>query len=85
MSQLDGFFADAARILEVDVDERVVEMHKEAAHQNVDRVELAQRRFLREGNLGLTPPLRWSVYGDDYEILEPAQDADRSAMSRTNR
>jgi hypothetical protein len=23
-------------------------------------------RFLREGNLDLNAPLRWSVYGDDY-------------------
>ncbi|WP_310250691.1 chitosanase [Nocardioides sp. BE266] len=55
--------------LEAFLDERVVEMKKEAPHENVDRVELAQRRFLHEGNLGLTPPLRWSVYGDAYEIL----------------
>ncbi len=76
---------DETAYLDAFLDERVVEMRKEAAHDNVDRVELAQRRFLREGNLGLTPPLRWSVYGDDYEILEPAQDAERPAMSRTNR
>jgi chitosanase len=54
---LDGF-----------LDERVVEMKKEAAHDNVDRVEKAQRRFLREGNLALDPPLRWTVYGDRYVI-----------------
>ena len=60
---------DETAYLDAFLDERVVEMRKEAAHENVDRVELAQRRFLREGNLGLAPPLRWSVYGDDYEIL----------------
>jgi chitosanase len=51
------------------LDERVVEMHKEAAHDDVSRIETAQRRFLREDNLDLNAPLRWSVYGDDYSIL----------------
>ena len=50
------------------LDERVLEMKKEAAHEDVSRIEMAQRRFLREGNLGLVPPLHWSVYGDEYEI-----------------
>lgn len=54
---LDGF-----------LDERVVEMKKDAAHENVDRIEKAQRKFLREGNLALDPPLRWNVYGDKYVI-----------------
>jgi chitosanase len=60
---------DEVTWLDAFLDERVVEMKKEAAHDNVDRVELTQRRFLREGNLGLTPPLRWTMYGDRYEIL----------------
>jgi chitosanase len=51
------------------LDERVMEMHKEAAHDDVSRIETAQRRFLREGNLDLNAPLRWAVYGDDYAIL----------------
>lgn len=55
--------------LEAFLDERVVEMKKEAAHEDVSRIETAQRRFLREGNLALDPPLRWSVYGEPYEIL----------------
>jgi chitosanase len=59
---------DEAR-LDAFLDERVVEMHKEAAHDDVSRIETAQRRFLREGNLGLNAPLRWSVYGDAYSIL----------------
>jgi chitosanase len=51
------------------LDERVVEMHKEAAHEDVSRIETAQRRFLREGNLDLALPLRWAVYGDPYAIV----------------
>jgi chitosanase len=49
-------------------DERVVEMKKEAAHEDVSRIEKAQRKFLKEGNLDLNAPLKWSVYGDPFEI-----------------
>jgi chitosanase len=59
---------DESAYLEAFLDERVVEMHKEAAHDDVSRIETAQRRFLREGNLDLTLPLRWAVYGDRYSI-----------------
>jgi chitosanase len=60
---------DEIAYLEKFLDERVVEMKKEAAHHNdVSRVETAQRRFLREGNLDLHLALRWSVYGDPYKI-----------------
>jgi chitosanase len=55
--------------LEAFLDERVVEMRKEAAHEDVSRIETAQRRFLREGNLDLSLPLRWAVYGDNFGIL----------------
>jgi len=55
--------------LEAFLNERVVEMRKETAHEDVTRIEKTQRRFLREGNLDLTPPLRWSVYGDHFEVL----------------
>jgi chitosanase len=60
---------DETGYLDAFLDERVVEMRKEAAHDDVSRIETAQRRFLREGNLDLNAPLRWSVYGDAYSIL----------------
>ena len=50
------------------LDERVVEMKKETAHEDVTRIENAQRKFLKEGNLLLATPLKWSVYGDPFEI-----------------
>ena len=59
---------DERAYLEAFLDERVVEMKKEAAHEDVTRIETAQRRFLREGNLDLALPLRWAVYGDNYSI-----------------
>jgi chitosanase len=59
---------DETAYLAAFLDERVVEMRKEAAHDDVSRIETAQRRFLREGNLDLDPPLRWAVYGDRYSI-----------------
>ena len=61
---------DERAYLEAFLDERVVEMRKEAAHEDVSRIETAQRRFLREGNLDLALPLRWAVYGDNYGILK---------------
>ena len=61
---------DEAAYLDKFLDERVVEMRKEAAHDDVSRIEKTQRRFLREGNLDLHLPLRWSVYGDPYEITQ---------------
>ena len=60
---------DETAYLDAFLDERVVEMHKEAAHDDVSRIETAQRLLLREGNLDLNTPLRWAVYGDDYAIL----------------
>ncbi|WP_245970458.1 chitosanase [Streptomyces rishiriensis] len=39
-------------------------------HPGVDtsRVDTTQRRFLREGNLDLRPPLRWQVYGETFQV-----------------
>jgi len=50
------------------LDARVVAMKSEPAHQDVSRIETAQRVFLQQGNLDLRPPLSWKVYGDSYTI-----------------
>jgi chitosanase len=50
------------------LDERVIEMRKEEAHEDVSRVETAQRVFLRNGNLDLNTPLNFAVYGDQFTI-----------------
>jgi chitosanase len=50
------------------LDERVVEMKKEPAHEDVTRIETAQRVFLRNGNLDLNTPLDFKVYGDSFHI-----------------
>jgi chitosanase len=50
------------------LDERVIEMKKEAAHEDVSRIEAAQRVWLNDGNLNFTTPLVWSVYGDPFAI-----------------
>ena len=57
-----------ATYLNAFLDERVVEMKKEAAHSNVSRIEAAQRIFLNAGNFNLKPPLDWHVYGDAFHI-----------------
>jgi chitosanase len=43
-------------------------MRQEPSHADTSRVDTAQLLFLRAGNLGLNPPLRWQVYGDSYSI-----------------
>ncbi len=43
-------------------------MRSEGAHGDTSRIDDEQRVFLRQGNLGLRPPLVWHVYGDRYEI-----------------
>lgn len=50
------------------LDERVVEMKKEAAHEDTSRIDTAQRVFLNNGNLDLNTPLNWKVYGDSFSI-----------------
>jgi len=59
---------DETAYLDAFLDARVAEMQTEAAHSDTSRVDTAQRRFLREGNLTLALPLEWAVYGDPYVI-----------------
>jgi chitosanase len=50
------------------LDERVIEMKKEAAHDDVTRIDTAQRVFLNNGNFDLNTPLDFKVYGDAFRI-----------------
>lgn len=59
---------DEVRYLNAFLDARVWAMQQEEAHSDTSRVDTEQRVFLDEGNLGLTPPLDWDVYGDPYHI-----------------
>lgn len=61
---------DEVAYLEAFLDAREDAMRTEEAHEDTTRVSTAQRVFVHEGNLDLLPPLRWSVYGDGFEILE---------------
>jgi chitosanase len=47
---------------------RVREMQTEEAHSDTSRVDTAQRVFLKNSNLDLSPPLTWKVYGDRFSI-----------------
>ncbi|MCA2213401.1 chitosanase [Wangella sp. NEAU-J3] len=47
---------------------RVQAMQVEEAHSDTTRVDTAQRAFLRAGNLDLSPPLNWRVYGDRFTV-----------------
>jgi chitosanase len=50
------------------LDVRRAQMKTESKHGDTSRIDDEQRRFLREGNLSLRPPLVWHTYGDRYEI-----------------
>ncbi|MEO5921219.1 MAG: chitosanase [Pseudolysinimonas sp.] len=59
---------DETAYLDAFLDAREDAMRTEEAHEDTTRVSTAQRVFLRAGNLDLQPPLRWSVYGDEFEF-----------------
>ncbi|MEV0280689.1 chitosanase [Streptomyces sp. NPDC050610] len=50
------------------LDARKKAMQSEEAHSDTSRVDTEQRVFLKAGNLGLEPPLKWKVYGQSFEI-----------------
>ncbi|QDQ10991.1 chitosanase [Streptomyces spectabilis] len=54
--------------LDAFLDVRRTVMRGEKAHRNTSRVDTAQRRFLREGNLDLRTPLTWRVYGETFRV-----------------
>ncbi|GAA4364403.1 chitosanase [Nocardioides caricicola] len=54
--------------LDAFLDARTRVMKQESAHEDTSRIDTAQRRFLRERNLTLRPPLTWHVYGDRFHI-----------------
>ncbi len=62
---------DETVYLDAFLDARKAAMLTEEAHSETGRVDTQQRKFLREGNLDLNPPLRWTVYEGDpvWEIL----------------
>lgn len=65
---------DEKRYLSAFLDARVATMKTELAHRDVSRIESAQRVWLDQDNTCLALPLRWQVYGDDYEVTEIAKD-----------
>ncbi|WP_328746561.1 chitosanase [Streptomyces sp. NBC_00285] len=50
------------------LDVRRAAMKTRKADIDTSRVDTAQRWFLNEGNLHLTPPLEWQVYGETYRV-----------------
>ena len=59
---------DETAYLDAFLDARAAEMETEEAHSDTSRVDTAQRVFLRAGNLTLSLPLEWAVYGDEFSI-----------------
>ena len=60
---------DETAYLDAFLDERVVEMHKEAAHDDVVADRDRAAALPARGQPRPDAPLRWAVYGDDYAIL----------------
>ncbi|WP_030683702.1 chitosanase [Streptomyces sp. NRRL B-1347] len=54
--------------LDAFLDVRRTLMKTEKSHRDTTRIDTAQRRFLREGNLDLRTPLTWRVYGERYRV-----------------
>ncbi|MFE5404745.1 chitosanase [Streptomyces sp. NPDC056580] len=54
--------------LDVFLDVRREAMRRRSSTIDTTRVDTAQRRFLREGNLELRTPLTWQVYGETYRV-----------------
>lgn len=59
---------DETAYLSAFLDARKVAMKAEEGHQDTTRVDRMQRKFLRDGNLTLTPPLVFKVYGTPFTI-----------------
>ncbi len=63
---------DEAAYLNAFLDARKAAMKAEEGHQDTTRVDTMQRKFVQAGNLSLTPPLAFKVYGSPYEIKAPS-------------
>jgi chitosanase len=61
---------DETAYLNAFLDARKAAMLTEEAHEDVDRVETAQRVFLKAGNFDLNAPLNWTMYGDAFSITK---------------
>ena len=59
---------DEKTYLNAFLDARKAAMLAEEGHQDTTRVDTEQRVWLQNGNLDLTTPLSWSVYGEAFNI-----------------
>jgi chitosanase len=59
---------DETIFLNAFLDARKAAMRSEQGHADTSRVDTMQRRFLRERNMNLDPPLRFAVYGDSFRV-----------------
>ncbi|WP_432195164.1 chitosanase [Streptomyces sp. bgisy027] len=54
--------------LDIFLDVRREAMREKRPGTDTSRIDTAQRRFLYDGNLKLTTPLRWQVYGETFRV-----------------
>ncbi len=60
--------------LEAFLDVRRGEMESES-HSDYSRIDDTQRRFVREGNYGLSLPLTWNMYGEEFTLTSEKLDS----------
>lgn len=59
---------DEKAFLDAFLDVRREEMRTEASSRDTSRIDTAQRRFLEAGNMELSTPLVWGMYGETYQV-----------------
>ncbi|GAA2263236.1 chitosanase [Streptomyces ruber] len=59
---------DEKAYLNAFLDVRREAMRTEATSRDTSRIDTAQRRFLDAGNMELSTPLVWAVYGETYRV-----------------
>jgi chitosanase len=59
---------DEKAYLEAFLDVRRAAMQERRTTLDTSRIDTAQRRFLRSGNMDLSTPLEWAVYGETYRL-----------------
>lgn len=59
---------DEAAYLGAFLDEGRSAIRARTVQRDTTRIDTAQRVFLRDGNLGLSTPLEWQVYGETFRI-----------------
>ncbi|WP_320784630.1 chitosanase [Streptomyces sp. CRN 30] len=67
-AELPARGGDEKAFLDAFLDVRRETMRTETASRDTSRIDTAQRRFLQAGNMDLSTPLTWGMYGETYQV-----------------